>query len=148
MLSRRTERNSLAPREGSAGRADRALGLGVEQQHLGERHGELRLLALDEALLDGELREQLSVPQPKVGELLVAEVLDDLDERVVMQGADLAVPELTWLEPPRPNGTLTVADVLAADDHRAAVRAWARDVWDAWSAHHATVESWLEHALD
>jgi hypothetical protein len=57
-------------------------------------------------------------------------------------------PELTWLEPPRPNGTLTVADVLAADDHRAAVRAWARDVWDAWSAHHATVESWLAHALD
>ena len=44
-----------------------------------------------------------------------------------------------WLAPPSPNGTMTVADVLAAgdaDEHRRAVLAWAEDVWAAWSLHH------------
>ena len=40
-----------------------------------------------------------------------------------------------WLEPPATRGRLTVAD---ADDPWA----WARDVWAAWSAHHATVREW------
>lgn len=58
--------------------------------------------------------------------------------------------DLHWLEPPIPNGRLTVADVLPAPDaneHERAVRAWARDVWDAWSAHHQTVRGWIEGGL-
>ena len=56
--------------------------------------------------------------------------------RRLLKGAS----RLVWLTPPRPNGTLTVLDVLAARDlgaHREAVAAWARDVWRAWSLHHA-----------
>ena len=58
--------------------------------------------------------------------------------------------EYSWLEPPEPNGRLTVAHVHAAktvDEHREAVRAWAVDVWEAWSPHHATVRAWLSRAL-
>jgi hypothetical protein len=55
-----------------------------------------------------------------------------------------------WLEPPRPNGTLTVADVVHAQTAAAHVReveAWARDVWKAWSPHHATVREWIRQQL-
>lgn len=58
------------------------------------------------------------------------------------------LPELRWLPPPQPNGTLTVRDVVTADprDHARAVTAWARDVWDAWTLHHPVVIAWLEAA--
>ena len=55
-----------------------------------------------------------------------------------------------WLEPPRPNRRLTVADVLQAQtpaEHERMVEAWARAVWAAWEPHHATVRGWIEHAL-
>jgi hypothetical protein len=58
-------------------------------------------------------------------------------------------PALHWLEPPRPNGTLTVQDSLAADgpeDYVTAVWAWAADVWAAWERHHVTVRRWLDVA--
>ena len=46
-------------------------------------------------------------------------------------------PELIWLEPPTPNGSVTAKDVLQQGDrHRDAVMEWARDVWDAWALHH------------
>lgn len=54
--------------------------------------------------------------------------------------------DLHWLEPPTRNGRLTVRDALDAgsgDAHAAAVEAWARDVWNAWRPHHATVRDWL-----
>ena len=57
--------------------------------------------------------------------------------------------ELEWLEPPAFEGRLTVLHPLAAEGpeaHLEAVRAWASDVWDAWSRHHATVRGWLEEA--
>ena len=50
-----------------------------------------------------------------------------------------------WLDPPESLGDLTVADVSSArtgDAHRAAVVAWARSVWGAWSEHHGTVRAW------
>jgi uncharacterized protein DUF5946 len=69
----------------------------------------------------------------------------DLMQRV------LARPSaLEWLEPPAPNGTITVRDVLASRDlaeHAANVERWARDVWDAWSPHHARVRGWIEAGL-
>ncbi len=55
-------------------------------------------------------------------------------------------PALRWLEPPLPNGTVTVADIAAATDtesHRLAVERWSADLWQAWAAHHATVRQWL-----
>jgi hypothetical protein len=57
--------------------------------------------------------------------------------------------DLHWLDPPRPNGTLTVLGPLRARgpaDHAASVEAWARDVWAAWAPHHATVRDWLDVA--
>jgi hypothetical protein len=59
-------------------------------------------------------------------------------------------PEYVWLEPPQPNGTLTVADVHRAatrEQHTNAVWAWARDVWQAWEVHHLTVNGWIDRAL-
>ena len=62
--------------------------------------------------------------------------------RLLRVGADLR-----WLEPPVPNGALTVAHVLVASDaeaHGSAVGEWARDVWAAWTPHHETVRGWLD----
>jgi hypothetical protein len=47
-----------------------------------------------------------------------------------------------WLEPPPSLGSTTVFDVLATatpDEHRAAVRRWAQDVWHAWTAHQPAI---------
>jgi hypothetical protein len=60
-------------------------------------------------------------------------------------------PVLHWLEPPRPNGTLTVRSILGtdeADGYAAAVEAWAADVWRAWEPHHDTVRQWLDVAAE
>jgi len=62
----------------------------------------------------------------------------------------VARPVFHWLEPPRPNGSMTVAGVLRAEDpveHCRLVTAWARDVWDAWAPHHPTVRTWIEQTL-
>lgn len=62
-----------------------------------------------------------------------------------------AEPGFGWLNPPRPNGALTVADVLSMRDevrHCEAVEAWARSVWAGWELHHETVRGWVERALD
>lgn len=58
----------------------------------------------------------------------------------------------SWLEPPRPNGRITVADVARGArepaEHLRLVEAWARDVWEAWGDHHRTVRAWIEQELD
>ena len=57
-------------------------------------------------------------------------------------------PVFHWLEPPRTRGTVTVLDVIATsngDSHIAKVNEWGRSAWNAWSAHHDTVRSWLDH---
>jgi hypothetical protein len=57
--------------------------------------------------------------------------------------------DLHWLEPPRPIGTLTVRGAVEAsggEEHAVRVEAWARDVWAAWAAHHATVRDWVDRA--
>jgi hypothetical protein len=59
-----------------------------------------------------------------------------------------AQPE--WLEPPLPNGRLTVEHPLAAggaEEHAVRVREWASDVWLAWSPHHPQVNAWLDRYL-
>lgn len=55
-----------------------------------------------------------------------------------------------WLDPPAMEGRMTVLDVLATAgpvDHERAVRVWAGDVWEAWSAHHETVRGWVRQSL-
>jgi hypothetical protein len=55
-----------------------------------------------------------------------------------------------WLEPPTYSGRMSVADVLEARDaaqHHKLVRAWAKDVWDAWTPHHSVVRGWAEQSL-
>jgi Family of unknown function (DUF5946) len=56
-------------------------------------------------------------------------------------------PSLYWLDPPSPNGTLTVQGSLEAggvEDYVTAVEAWAADVWAAWEQHHNTIRGWLD----
>jgi Family of unknown function (DUF5946) len=54
------------------------------------------------------------------------------------------LPALTWLDPPQPNGTLTVEHVLAAspEEHHRRAREWATDVWQAWRPYHELVRGW------
>ena len=54
------------------------------------------------------------------------------------------------LDPPRPNGDLTVAYVYGAvtpDEHIDRVERWARDVWEAWAPHHHTIRRWLDESF-
>lgn len=60
------------------------------------------------------------------------------------------LPPMRALDPPGDRGATTVLDVLAAEDatdHHRLVRAWAREVWQAWDAHHDTVRAWNASAL-
>lgn len=60
-------------------------------------------------------------------------------------------PSYHWLEPPVPNGTITVADIArteSPDEHLRIVEAWSRDVWKAWRPHHPTVRAWIEQELN
>jgi len=56
----------------------------------------------------------------------------------------------TWLEPPAPNGRITIINVARAPDltaHRAAVDAWARDVWAALSPYHGFIREFINKFL-
>lgn len=67
--------------------------------------------------------------------------------RKTLQHAD----HFTWLEPPVPNGRITILDVARAPNlaaHRAVVDAWARDVWAAWSPYHERVTEFVGKFLD
>lgn len=51
--------------------------------------------------------------------------------------------DFVWLEPPVPNGIITVLDVVKAEDarkHQETVKNWAEDVWLAWETHHSVVK--------
>jgi len=61
-----------------------------------------------------------------------------------------SAPAPRWLDPPRPNGTITVADVLlasAVEEHLHLIESWAADVWGAWEIHSGTVRGWLAESL-
>lgn len=60
-------------------------------------------------------------------------------------------PGWRWLEPPEPNGPLTIASLEAAANESgrpldAAIEAYVRGVWGAWSPHHAQVAAWADEA--
>ncbi len=51
---------------------------------------------------------------------------------------------------PATKGKITIADVFSLQDgaaYQAKVREWAESAWQAWSQHHATVRSWVSHAI-
>ncbi|TAH48627.1 MAG: hypothetical protein EYC68_20175 [Chloroflexota bacterium] len=59
--------------------------------------------------------------------------------------------EFVWLEPPTPNGTLTIADVLRAEtseEQANAIENYARDIWRAWKVHRAAVVKWVAKAVE
>jgi hypothetical protein len=60
-------------------------------------------------------------------------------------------PDWRWLDPPVPNGHLTIGSLEAALAERAsgladAVDAYVRGAWDAWTPHHALVAAWAGEA--
>jgi len=53
-------------------------------------------------------------------------------------------PVFEWLDPPVPNGTKTIKDVLLAknkDEHEKLVRIWAEDVFTCWCSKHKWLSS-------
>ena len=60
-------------------------------------------------------------------------------------------PAWRWLDPPEPNGTLTIASLEAAAAEPApaldrAIDAYVRGVWDAWSRYREQVADWAKAA--
>ena len=56
-------------------------------------------------------------------------------------------PEWRWLEPPSPNGELTVFDLaapLGTDDAPDVIDRYARSIWSVWAPHHDIVEAWAQ----
>jgi Family of unknown function (DUF5946) len=71
-------------------------------------------------------------------------------ERAVARLAMSPPRGVRWLEPPRPNGTVTVDHVLqaaSAAQHRSAVGDWAANVWMAWGEHHETIRDRAAEAI-
>ena len=62
-----------------------------------------------------------------------------------------ADPGFVWLNAPRPDRALTVADVLEMRreiGHTPAIEAWAQSVWEGWKIHHGAVRDWVEGTLE
>ena len=64
-----------------------------------------------------------------------------------IQQAERHKHQFVWLDPPSSLGPITIVDVHGAQDpteHVDRVERWARNVWQAWAPHHATVRRWTE----
>ena len=76
----------------------------------------VHLISLYTMLIDNATGEEAT---KKISEILAAE------------------PKFEWLEPPVPNGLITVIDVLKAkgeEEHKQIVKEWANDVFGCWYA--------------
>jgi Family of unknown function (DUF5946) len=59
--------------------------------------------------------------------------------------------DFEWLDPPKPNGTVTVKDVASVaepEKHVQVILQWAADVWASWAPHHDRVRQWLQTGLE
>lgn len=79
--------------------------------------------------------------------LVLERGLPPADLSATLQRVLARPPACGWLEPPVPNGTLTIGDVGAAaasGDGSAdgAIEAYVRGVWAAWRAHQGVVAGW------
>lgn len=82
--------------------------------------------------------------------LFVEDGVDPAEGPALHQRMMATRPDFSWLAPPHRYDLLTVADVLTAQDaaqHQRLVREWARQVWEAWAEHHATIRAWNAYAL-
>ena len=64
----------------------------------------------------------------------------------VIQQTEKLKGRFIWLDPPWPRGEMTVANLGGIADparHINLARAWAEQVWQAWSAHHTAVYGWI-----
>ncbi|MCL5738315.1 MAG: DUF5946 family protein [Bacteroidetes bacterium] len=78
--------------------------------------------------------------------LVLEKGLEDVEATQAIGKVLEHVSEFVWLEPPVPNGQMTVLDVVKAVDfseHQKLVEKWARDVWNAWSVYHYIVQSFV-----
>ncbi|HHH89608.1 MAG TPA: hypothetical protein ENK45_03475 [Aliiroseovarius sp.] len=67
----------------------------------------------------------------------------------VMLGFSARKESLVWLEPPA-RFSMTLADLapeIGGSGHAAAVREWASETWQDWSAHHAYIRDWVAGAV-
>lgn len=105
--------------------------------------------------VDGYAVQHPGVPGPQASQSVCVHLMNLC--RVIERGGDPAVgprflASLThrrypWLEPPDLGAyTLTVMDLAAVEPERFAEveREFAEGAWRAWSAHHATIRSWLD----
>lgn len=77
--------------------------------------------------------------------LQVEKHLDGARVNTALQRVLKFANEFVWLEPPTPNGTLTIAEVLKAETPEPqanAIETYAREIWRAWQAHRAVVLKW------
>ncbi|HET8627245.1 MAG TPA: DUF5946 family protein [Thermomicrobiales bacterium] len=121
---------------------------------LAKEYGEYRDLGTWQLVVDAYCAQHPGVPGPQSSQSVALHLMTlylalergATAEECRRSHQHMAHRGYPWLTPPDHRGDLTVADVLAARDaaeHRALVERWARAVWDAWAAHHATVRGWL-----
>lgn len=82
---------------------------------------------------------------------LHAVLVEGLSHRAATQVIQRSADHLRfeWLEPPAQRGELSVSTVHSArtaEEHVAAVHAWANSVRAAWAGHHSTVAAWYRQA--
>jgi hypothetical protein len=120
--------------------------------------GELRYPAIHRMSVDTYAVQHPGVPEPRairsvavhlMGLCLVLERGFTPEAATSRVGGLVERASPSWLEPPVPNGTLTVEHPLAAapQEHATRVREWAEDVWRSWQPHHPTVHAWLDSYL-
>jgi hypothetical protein len=125
---------------------------------LAREFGELRGPAIHRLSVDAyamqhpgqpERRSIRSVAVHLMGLCLVLERGWKLEDATRRLGGLVERARPHWLDPPVPNGSLTVEHPLAGPpaEHADRVREWAEDVWLAWSPHHAQVNAWLDGYL-
>lgn len=74
---------------------------------------------------------------------------NEVQVNLVLQRVLRFADQFEWLQPPEPNRTLTVADILKAEtpeQQAEAMEAYARDIWLAWQVHRVSILKWLAKA--
>jgi Family of unknown function (DUF5946) len=83
--------------------------------------------------------------------LVIERGLPPRELSAVLQRVLARPPAWRWLDPPEPNGLLTVGSLEEAGSESgpaidAAVEAYVRGIWAAWAPHHAQVRAWVDSA--
>jgi hypothetical protein len=117
-------------------------------------YADSRYLAIHQTTVDAYAAQHPGVPVPQSRQSVCGHLMSlclVVERGMAPARATRALGHFThrdypWLEPPATLGAVTVLDVLGAHDvaeHVTWVERWGRAVWEAWSAHHATIRGWL-----